>query len=162
MLGNCYNSLEDLPMWNWWKVRSNADLNFLKVDYNKPTKSNLSELFAELENEYLEKFGAGKESEQLLDLLKRKIVNQADLLMGKKWVSNHIKVIDFQIQQLEQSTKGQPQQSLEEISSILSKYMGFRVDPKVESVVEFKAKLNLLEQENIRIEKHVNKTNPKH
>lgn len=162
MLDNYYNSLEDLPMWNWWKVRSNADLNFLKVDYNKPTKANLSELFAKLENEYLEKFGAGKESEQLLDLLKRKIVNQADLLMGKKWVSNHIKVIDFQIEQLEKSTKGQPQQSLEEISGILSKYMGFRVDPKIESVVEFKAKLNLLEQENIRIEKHGNKTNPKH
>jgi hypothetical protein len=149
-------------MWNWWKLRQKADLNFLKIDYNKPTKEDLNKLFEKFENEYLETFGSGKESEQLLDLLKRKIVNQADFLLGKKWVINHLKVIDFQIEQLEKSTKGQKAQSLEEISSILSKFMGFRVDPKVESVVEFKAKLNLLEEENKRIEKHGTKTNTKH
>jgi len=161
MSKNCYTSLEELPMWNWWQWKKEKDISYFKIDPNQPTTEDLLALVVKLEQEYLDTFGADDQTDKLMELLKRKVLHQCAFLQGKKYVINYIKAIDFQIEMMGKSQDGVKAQSLAEISSILSKYMGYRVDPKIESVVEFMAKLEMLENENKKLEKHGSKTNTK-
>lgn len=157
-----YRSLEDLPFWNWWHLKRTHDLSFLKKDKTKKVaKKELEETYLKLEQEYLDRFGSGDGGVELLELLKRKIIHQCSYLLGKKHVINYIKAIDFQLEALYKSAENSKPQSIEEISAILSKYMGFNIDPKRESVIDFKVKLNLLEQENNKILQHGSKTDTK-
>lgn len=152
MSGNSYNSIKELPMWNWWMLKETGDINYLKVDFNKPSLTNFKELVVKFEQEYLDLFGAGDEAEKLMQLLKRKIKHQADYLLGKKYTINYIKSIDFQLEMMGQGQGGK-KQTLEEINAIVSKFMGYRVDPKIESVVQYKAYLNALENNNKQMAK---------
>lgn len=148
-----YNSLHDLPMWNWWQLKQTGDLKFLMKDGCKLSIQELKELVVKFEQEYLTLFGAGEQEQIIMSLLKRKIKHQADFLLGKKYTINYIKSIDFQLATLGQDS-GEKKQTLEDINTILTKFMGVRVDPKIESVVQYKSYLNALDINNKQMAKN--------
>jgi len=147
MLNNYYTSLEDLPIWNWWKYKKSGDVSYFKIDASKPCAFDLKSLVVKFEQEYLDIFGAPDQATMLLDLLKKKIKHQADYISGKKYVINYIKKIDFQLEMMNKSEGGSGQ-SLEQITVILTKFMGVKVNPKETTVIEFQEMLKLLEQNN--------------
>ena len=147
MQNNYYTSLEELPIWNWWKFKKTLDLSFFKKDASKPCAFDLKSLVGKFEQEYLDLFGAPDKAVRLLDLLKKKIKHQADYIQGKKYVINYINSIDFQLEMMNQS-EGGSSQSLEQITVILTKFMGVKVNPKETTVIEFQEMLKLLEENN--------------
>ena len=141
-----YNILEELPIYNWFKCNETNDYKWLLRVYDKEYKEDLQPLYDTLHQEYLDLFGAGTEREKLMSLLRKLIKHKADLLLGKRHVINYIKVIEHQLSQLD---KGQTKaQSIQKICAIMSKYQGYKIDPKETNVVEFHEIINLMDKEN--------------
>ena len=141
-----YDTLEDLPIYNWFKVSETNDYRWLLKSYDKESKVDYKPLFDKLNQEFLDIFGASSEREKLLSLLKRLIKHKADYLLGKKHVINYIKVIEFQLEQL--GNQDVRKQSVFEICVVLSKYQSYNVDPKKTNVITFHSIINNLEKEN--------------
>ena len=130
-----YNILEELPIYNWFKCNETNDYKWLLRVYDKEYKEDLQPLYDTLHQEYLDLFGAGTEREKLMSLLRKLIKHKADLLLGKRHVINYIKVIEHQL-------------SIQKICAIMSKYQGYKIDPKETNVVEFHEIINLMDKEN--------------
>ena len=58
-----FNSIEDLPIWNWWKIAETGNLIYLHKleEYEGKEDYNLIELWNKLQNQYLEEFGITEE-----------------------------------------------------------------------------------------------------
>lgn len=139
-----YTTLEDLPIYNWFKVSETNDYKWLLKSYDKDHKEDLRPLFDQMNQEFLDIFGPSSEREKLMSLYKRLIKHKADYILGKKHVINYIKVIEFQLMQLGQdNTK---KQSVFEICAIISKEQGYNVDPKQTNVITFYSILKNIEK----------------
>ena len=95
-----YNSIDDLPIWNWWKIAETGNLIYLHKDsdYTK-TDYSLVSLWNSLQNEYLDTFGITDEFEQILKLKKKWIIKKSDyLLTGERFKLNEISMIETDIQ----------------------------------------------------------------
>jgi hypothetical protein len=141
-----YESLSELPIYNWWHCINKSDVRYLLKVYDVNFKGNLDDLFLKFHQEYLDIFGAGDETEHLLSLYKKKIDYMYNIMMGQRWYKNHIKTIDGEIEMFNRG-KGSTQ-TLEQICVILSKHQGYRVDPKITTVIEFGEIIKLLQNGN--------------
>ena len=141
-----YNTLEDLPVLNWFKCNKTQDYKHLLKVYDAEYEEDLTELYETLHQEYLDLFGAGDEREKVMSLIKRLIVHKADYLLGKKYVINYIKSIEYQLSQLDKTQP--PAKSIHYLCAELSKAQGYRIDPKDTSVVEFHEIINLIQSIN--------------
>ena len=95
-----FNSIDDLPIWNWWKIAETGNLIYLHIeaDYTK-TDYSLVSLWNSLQNEYLDTFGITDEFEQILKLKKKWIIKKSDyLLTGERFKLNEISMIETDIQ----------------------------------------------------------------
>ena len=96
-----FNSIEDLPIWNWWKIAETSSLIYLqKLDfYDKEDYSyHAFELWNKLQNEYLEEFGITDEFRQMLELKKKWINKKSEfLLTGERFKLTEIDIIEVQI-----------------------------------------------------------------
>lgn len=143
MDGLIFESLEDLPVLNWFKCNKEGDFKHLLKVYDKDFKPDLEPHFNKLHQEYLDLFGAGDEREKVMSLIKKLIKHKADYLLGKKYVINYIKVIEYQLSQMNEA---QPQaKSIHYLCAELSKAQGYRIDPKETSVIEFHEIIKLIE-----------------
>ena len=97
---NYYTSIDDLPIFNWWKIAETANLIWLhkEADYTQ-TDYSLVSLWNSLQNEYLDTFGITDEFEQILKLKKKWIIKKSDyLLTGERFKLNEISMIETDIQ----------------------------------------------------------------
>jgi len=95
-----YNSIDELPIFNWWKIAETGNLIYLHKDsdYTK-TDYSLVSLWNSLQNEYLDTFGITDEFEQILKLKKKWIIKKSDyLLTGERFKLNEISMIETDIQ----------------------------------------------------------------
>lgn len=142
-----YNSIDELPVWKWYKCNLTEDYKFLLRVYDKDYKDDLKPLFDAFHQEYLDLFGAGEEREKLMELVKRLIKYKSAYLLGEKHMTNHIKITEYQLAQLGQN-KQQKTQTIEKLCALVSKSQGYRVDPRTTTVVEFHEILNIIEDGN--------------
>jgi len=80
-----FNSIEELPIWNWWQIAETGNLIYLhkNSDYTKVDYS-LVGLWNHLQNEYLDTFGITPEFEHIIKLKKKWIIKKADYLLTKE------------------------------------------------------------------------------
>ena len=97
---NYYTSIDDLPIWNWWKIAETGNLIYLHKDSDyTQTDYSLVSLWNSLQNEYLDTFGITDEFEQILKLKKKWIIKKSDyLLTGERFKLNEISMIETDIQ----------------------------------------------------------------
>ncbi len=141
-----YKSLEELPIYNWDKCVRTGELKYLLLEPNLKCDIDLLELFKKFHQDYLDIFGANEESERYLSLLKQKIHHIEQIILGVKFHKNYLKIVDFEIEAIEKK-KGDTQ-DLFDICAILSKFMGFQLDVKKVTVVDYYKYINLLEKHN--------------
>ena len=142
-----YNSIDELPVWNWYKCNQKEDYKFLLRVYDKDYKADLKPLYDAFHQEYLDLFGAGEEREKLMNLINQLIKYKAAYLQGQKHMSNFIKIAEFQLAQMGNKQTKKPQ-SIEKLCALVSKVQGYRVDPRTTTVVEFHEILNIIEDGN--------------
>lgn len=79
-----YNSLDLLPVFNWWQIHETGDLKWLFLEPLKAKPSEyLSELWELLCNQYFDKFGLTKNYINIIEL-KTKIA----LLICERWTTD--------------------------------------------------------------------------
>lgn len=129
-----YRSIDEMPIYNWIKC-TEGKLEYTRIS-DDGTKSNDHKSWEFLYNEYLNKFGIGERYEKYLIQQQKLAILQADyVITRKKFTLTKIEMAKTKIKNLEVffSTG----QKIETILVWISKYMGYRIDPKLTSVTEY-------------------------
>lgn len=78
-----YNSIEILPLWNWWKIAETGNLVYLyKREIYKGEDWSLSDKWDIIMNEFLNDYGLTPEYQELLRLKKEWIEKRTDYLLN--------------------------------------------------------------------------------
>ena len=135
-------------MYNWNKVYSNGNLNFLHKQ-GKGKTSELVEVYDILLDDYIKVFGLNKKSKQLnklkLQLIKRNIqfINNDSRVL---W--NKIEVLKNEINKLQKEFFTQSSEEFNKNHVILQKWYGQKIDLKETTVLDYQSIAKLYEQAN--------------
>ena len=143
-----YSDITTVPIYNWWYygVRQDASLLLRTPHKEVPPDYMAKDAYVLLQNQLNELYGVPTKSKLLLALLKRRINLNADyILTGRKHYLNLVEALDSQIN-FHMPKQTDNDQTLESILSPLSKFMGYRLDPKIVTVTEFKENIKYLEE----------------
>lgn len=130
-----YKSIEDLPVYNWWKLHEENDFKYLLKDSNKKVNRYAINIFKSIKDEFVNTFGIDRRYEQYLDKVwKLEMYNIKMALTGDKSDKIFADNLEFEIEDLlnEQETKVHNHGVMH-----IEKYMGFRLDIKTTTVNEF-------------------------
>ena len=96
-----FNSIDELPIWNWWKIAETGNLIYLHKDSDyKGEDYKPIEIWNKLQDEYLETFGITEDFRKILSLKKKWVEKKADyLITGKRLLLNEIGFIEADIKE---------------------------------------------------------------
>lgn len=132
-----FNSIETLPIWNWWKIAETGNLIYLHIleDYEGKEDFSLIELWNKLQDEYLDEFGITTEFREILTLKKRWINAKSNyLITGDRFILNEIDEIEIDIKDT-MSTKIMVKK--DETIIMLEQKLSRELDPKEVSVKKY-------------------------
>jgi hypothetical protein len=132
-----YNSIENLPVWNWWKISETGNLVYLRKDENYELEEfSLSELWEKIHNEDLSLFPISNESKRVMRMKKKWIEKQAKYLVdGDRFALTEAEIIDINIKD---SIDTSGSMSNDEIIIFLEEKLGRELNPKELSVKKYK------------------------
>jgi hypothetical protein len=136
-----YTSIEELPLYNWEKCQ-NGDLEYTRIN-NDETSHELDMKSWEILNyEYMELFGISRHHRKYLELQKRLLTLQMELLeTGKTFLKNKIRQTTDEITNIFKEEKGKGM-NIDQSLVYLSKFMGFRLDKRAMKTLEYFTLLN--------------------
>jgi len=133
-----FNSIDELPIWNWWKVAETSNLAYLqKADkYDKEDYSLVAyTLWNKLQNEYLEVFGITEDFRQILALKKKWINKKTDyLITGDRFNLTEIDIIEAEINE---TMNEKIKVNKEDTIIVLEQKLSFPLDEKKLSVKKY-------------------------
>jgi len=145
-----YQTLTEIPIYNWYNFAKSFDgIWFVKSGDGLPTVEEVEECYLKLQQEYIDTFGVDANTQMLMTYIKRKITLRADIINGNKFAKNQLKVAEAEMMAYI-PTGVDSGGTLEGSMVAVSKFMGYRVDPKQTTVVEFHEMINLMQQYNGR------------
>ena len=128
-----YQSIEEIPLFNWQKCLE-GDVKYVNLQ-TKDDSSN-QEAFNKLYDEFLQKRGVNKEYKKYLDILKKKAMLQCEFLITKDdFKLTQIEIEDAKIVSLQKGSE--EGLSIDKTLIYLGKWLGYRLDWKIISVSEF-------------------------
>lgn len=140
-----FESLSELPIWNWWQLSKTGDLSFLHKE-GLFFEEKAFDLYFRLQQEYLDLFGVESESIYLMSLLKRSIQLKCQYMQtGDRSLKNFIDITQTEIDAL-LKTNTTENTTIESSLVALGQFMGYRIEAKKVSVVEFKEMIKLAER----------------
>lgn len=136
-----YTSIEELPLYNWEKCQ-NGDLTYTRID-NEETSYELDMKSWEILNyEYMERFGISRHHRRYLELQKRLLLLQMEVLeTGNRFLNNKIRQVTDEITNIFKEEKGKGM-NIDQSLVYLSKFMGFRLDKRTMKTLEYFTLLN--------------------
>ncbi len=135
-----YTSIEDLPIWNWNKIIEKQDLTFLyriEGDYT----DRLIPIWENIQQQHLDEFGYSDEMKSRERLMLKIIrLNCKFIETRNRVILNFIKVAQkkLELKDLAGNIK------FGKLLMVVTKHMGFRIDPKKFTVYEWYHTLNSL------------------
>ena len=69
-----YDSIDNLPLWNWWQIQDTGDLGYLCEEYSEP-EEDLKDVWYKIQDEYLQEF-ANKDRLRRIVKLKKELIEQ--------------------------------------------------------------------------------------
>jgi hypothetical protein len=143
-----YSDISTVPIYNWWYYGQRGDASLLlKVPSKDPVPDYLAkDVYYKLQDQLNDLYGAPTSSKVLFALLKRRTILNAEYIeTGQKHLKNLIEIASIDIN-FHMPKDEDNKQTLESILAPLSKFMGYRIDPKICTVTEFKENINYLEK----------------
>lgn len=125
-----FNSIEDLPIWNWWKIAETGNLIYLHKleEYEGKEDYNLIELWNKLQNQYLEEFGITEEFRKILSLKKKWINKKVEFLTtGERFKLTEIDIIESDINE---TMEGKVKVDKDDTVIMLEQKLSRELDPK--------------------------------
>jgi hypothetical protein len=141
-MNNIFSDLHDLPAFNWFRATQTKDFSWLLIDRTQEfDQEELEQVFKDLNNQLIDEFGI---SDNYLNyLMKQRALNIAKakwLLSQNNFDQTMMMVAEQQLQEITKQFGGNPNKFSEKISA--ERILGFRIDMKQVSVVEYYNYLN--------------------
>lgn len=131
---NTYQSIEFMPVWNWFEILKTGDLKHLFISGKGRVSERLGELWDTLQDEYITEFGLDDKFKKKLRLLKEKaLLNYEFIITGDRFINTQLSIVDADLEEL---NEGQGI-TFYELKDHLEKYKGFRIDTKETTVIEW-------------------------
>ena len=123
-----------MPLYNWQECEK-GNIKFVNKDH--VSRQNDIEIWSILYNQYLERFGLGADLSEIIRLKRKLIALRCSYIInGNKKILNQIAIDEANLLKLEGlSVNGL---TMDETLVYLSKWLGYRLDKKVISIVEYK------------------------
>lgn len=143
-----WNDIEELPIWNYHKVIDTQDLTFLHDGKGEYKEEEAKEVWDNIRQQMIDRYGIDFELEQYYENMRALLRLKSEMLItGERFLINEIRIREAQMKEFEsaggvRNTK---------IYQQLSKYLGYRFDPRKETVVTYRETLLMIEEENNRI-----------
>lgn len=137
-----YESIEDMPIYNWFKV-NNGDLRFMLVKLTtKYDGQKAKEAFDNLYREYIDVFGISESYLKVIELKKNiSVLKIEKALTGDRFLNNFIRMAEIELNDINAKTN---KTNTNEVKVHLEKYLGFRLNEKETSVKEYYTYLNVM------------------
>lgn len=137
-----YESIEDMPIYNWFKV-NNGDMRFMLIKQTaKYDGKKAREYFDKIYSEYIDVFGISESYLKVIELKKNISVLQIEMaITGDRILKNFIKMAQVELNQINSKTN---KTNTNEVKVHLEKYLGFRLNEKETSVKEYYTYLNVM------------------
>ena len=142
MKKDCFNSIEDLPIWNWWKIAESGSLGYLYKDEEKHKENDNSviDLWVSIQDEYLEEFGITADFREMLTLKKRWVNQKAEyLITGERFLLNEIEEIEIDLKEIETLSVSLDKDNT---TIMLEEKLGRELNPKKMSVKKYYKYIN--------------------
>jgi len=123
-----------MPLYNWQECEK-GNIKFVNKDH--VSRKNDIEIWSILYNQYLERFGLGVDFSEIIRLKRKLIALRCSYIInGNKKILNQIAIDEANLLKLEGlSVNGL---TMDETLVYLSKWLGYRLDKKVITIVEYK------------------------
>jgi hypothetical protein len=146
MSNKYYLTIDEMPIYNWFKCIDLKDYTFVLKTKKECVESELNEcegIFGELYLQYIDAFGI---SEQLADILS--IQNEILSLKIERVITNDKTIDSFiELKELELKDKVSVKQTKTNLIKVsIEKYLGFRLNEKEVTVVEYYNYLEALKE----------------
>lgn len=141
-----YTDLNELPLYNWMKCQE-GELIYVRRNPEGSMNPKDEEIWFDLYDQYLKKYGHSKNYARLLEVIKKKALLECEFVITREPFK--ITEISIQEQRLKDmiDTNGSGM-SIEDSLIPLAKYMGFRLNPREIMTTEYYSILKRYGEEN--------------
>lgn len=144
----CYTSVEDIPIYNWWKLHETGDYSYVlkeKHVVEEIVNPILREKWDQIYDTYISRFGFAPELMAIHNQEKKIAKLKAQrMATGNRKLNTDIKVEEHILQEM----RKMPQQKADfyEIKAVVEQARGIALDAKVVTAAEFFTYLALLKK----------------
>ena len=133
-----YETIEEMPIYNWFKIVDKSDYSFMLVDPKKDlTQEELADCYTQFEklySEFIDEFGLSETFIEVLDLKRIIMLHKIDMaITGNMTKKVHIKIAELDLEKLMK----QQNKTETNLTIVIEKHMGFQLDEKKVSVKKF-------------------------
>ena len=138
-----YQDLEELPIWNWWKIHESKDFKYLLKEDKKLTE-HAPLIFDALYSEFISIFGVGDSYKTYLDKLKEIRIAEIDMvLFDDPSMETFIDIMKTELDDIKMANSGG---TYMDTAIAVEKNMGFKLNTKEISVFEYYSYIKSLEK----------------
>lgn len=142
----CFSSLDELPIFNWWQLNS-GDLDYLfkvKRSTKDSEKKFLIKLYRKISSDYIKRYGINRDYKIILN-------KQREVALYKlKYIQTEDKMFLTMIQiaeaQLKEKTDTGEKGDFYQTKSAIETQLGFRIDPKSTTVPEYQGYIKQIQK----------------
>lgn len=148
-----HNSIEEMPIYNWWKIHETKDISYLfkkEIDAKKYKKNItlednkfLSIRWQRLYNQYIQRYGFSDEFLEVIEKERQIALMKIEMFESEQFtMETAIEIEEYNLNKKKES-KIKVKSDFYQNKALIEKRVGFRIDVKNCSVVEFISYTNL-------------------
>ena len=146
----CWTAIDDMPLYNWIKCVEEHDYRYVCKNIDDAGKVDLQEAWATIFDEYIKRYGLSKLYLRLLGVMKEKALLECDYVITKdKFKLTLIEIEEINLNKM-LSNKGE-NKSIQSVIIYLSKWLGYRINPKEITTLEYFEMIDLYGKENSKV-----------
>ena len=143
-----YKDIDDLPVWNWFKINETDDITYLlheKRKVNSKEQDYLQRIFQKIYAKFIDTFGMNDMLRRVLELRRDIAVLQLEKSINND--SSRQTFIDIKEAELKGIILEAEKETNTNIKAYLDKFMGFHIDERKISVKDYYSYISLLKRE---------------
>lgn len=144
-----YQSIDDIPVYNWFKINETNDLRWMLIDRDRKWHSGAAKNAWEMVySEYIEAFGINENYLKLLEKQKELLLMNAEKAVdGDKWDPFNQNRMDMLRIDIKQLSTGKERPRTNEMKVHLEKHLGFKINEKETTVKEYYTYLEVMKKD---------------
>jgi hypothetical protein len=143
-LDKYYCSIEELPVYNWWKLHEKNDFKQVLRSSKDDLDDRVVELAKELQNEFISTFGVdGNYAQYLRKQIQIELMKINVLKTGDRSLETMIDILEIELEDL---TRKEEDRGLNSSTIAVEKWMGFKLDTKKISTFEYYSYIEAVKQ----------------